>query len=165
MSLGGASMKKIVLAGGCFWGVEAYLEKLAGIIFTKVGYANGQTENPSYEQICSGITGHTEAVWIEYDEEILSLKTLLQSFWHIINPTLLNRQGPDIGNQYRTGIYYLDANDLPILEASRAHEQEKIDRPIVTEIEALKVFYDAGEYHQKYLQKNPNGYCHIDLSK
>jgi len=165
ISLGGVSMKKIVLAAGFFWGVEAYLEKLLGVSFTKVGYANGQTKNPSYQEICRGITGHAEAVWIEYDEEILSLETLLQSFWHIINPTLLNRQGPDIGSQYRTGIYYIDSHDLPILKASRTQEQEKIDRPIVTEIEALKVFYDAEEYHQKYLQKNPNGYCHIDLSK
>ena len=158
-------MKKIILAGGCFWGVEAYLEKLAGVTFTKVGYANGQTENPSYEQICRGITGHTEAVWIEYNEEILSLDRLLQSFWHIIDPTLLNHQGVDIGHQYRTGIYYTDPTDLSILEASRAKEQEKNDRLIVTEIEALTVFYDAEKEHQKYLQKNPNGYCHIDLSK
>jgi peptide-methionine (S)-S-oxide reductase len=157
-------MKKIILAGGCFWGVEAYMEKLAGVTFTKVGYANGQTKNPSYEQICSGITGHAEAVWLEYDEEILSLKLLLQSFWHIIDPTLLNRQGPDIGHQYRTGLYYTDPADLPILKASLAKEQEKTDRPIVTEIKALQVFYDAEEYHQKYLKKNPNGYCHIDLS-
>ncbi len=158
-------MKKIVIAGGCFWGVEAYLEKLAGVTFTKVGYANGKTENPSYDQVCSGITGHTEAVWIEYDEEILSLERLLQSFWHIIDPTLLNRQGPDIGHQYRTGLYYTDITDLALLEASREREQLNHQRPIVTEIEMLNVFYDAEEDHQKYLQKNPNGYCHIDLSK
>lgn len=157
-------MKKIVIAGGCFWGVEAYMERLAGVAFTKVGYANGLTENPTYEEVCRGTTGHVEAVWIEYDEEILSLKQLLQSFWHIIDPTLLNRQGPDIGHQYRTGLYYTDSTDRADLEASRAQEQEKHDRPIVTEIKPLAVFYDAEEYHQKYLQKNPNGYCHIDLS-
>ena len=157
-------MKKIVIAGGCFWGVEAYMERLAGVTFTKVGYANGLTENPTYEEVCRGTTGHVEAVWIEYDEEILSLKQLLQSFWHIIDPTLLNRQGPDIGHQYRTGVYYTDPNDRADLEASKKKEQEKYDRPIVTEIKPLAVFYDAEEYHQKYLQKNPNGYCHIDLS-
>lgn len=158
-------MRSIVIAGGCFWGVEAYMEKLAGVTFTKVGYANGKTENPTYDQICSGITGHAEAVWIEYDEEILSLERLLQSFWHIIDPTLLNRQGPDIGHQYRTGLYYTEQSDLPLLEASRKKEQRNHDQPIVTEIEKLNAFYDAEEYHQKYLQKNPNGYCHIDLSK
>lgn len=157
-------MKKIVIAGGCFWGVEAYMERLAGVTFTKVGYANGSTENPTYEEVCRGTTGHVEAVWIEYDEEILSLDQLLVSFWHIIDPTLLNRQGPDIGHQYRTGLYYTDPNDLAALEASKAREQEKHDRPIVTEIEPLTAFYDAEDYHQKYLQKNPNGYCHIDLS-
>lgn len=157
-------MKKIVIAGGCFWGVEAYMERLAGVTFTKVGYANGSTENPTYEEVCRGTTGHVEAVWIEYDEEILSLDQLLVSFWHIIDPTLLNRQGPDIGHQYRTGLYYTDPNDLAALEASKAREQEKHDRPIVTEIEPLTAFYDAEDYHQKYLQKNPSGYCHIDLS-
>lgn len=157
-------MKKIVIAGGCFWGVEAYMERLAGVTFTKVGYANGSTENPTYEEVCRGTTGHVEAVWIEYDEEILSLDQLLVSFWHIIDPTLLNRQGPDIGHQYRTGLYFTDPNDLAALEASKAREQEKHDRPIVTEIEPLTAFYDAEDYHQKYLQKNPNGYCHIDLS-
>ncbi len=157
-------MKKIVIAGGCFWGVEAYMERLAGVTFTKVGYANGSTENPTYEEVCRGTTGHAEAVWIEYDEEILSLDQLLASFWHIIDPTLLNRQGPDIGHQYRTGLYFTEPKDLAVLEASKAKEQKKHDRPIVTEIEPLTAFYDAEDYHQKYLQKNPNGYCHIDLS-
>lgn len=158
-------MKNIVIAGGCFWGVEAYMERLAGVVATKVGYANGHTEHPTYEEVCSGITGHAEAVWIEYDETILSLNQLLKSFWHIIDPTLLNRQGPDIGHQYRTGLYYTDPSDQVLLEASKEKEQEHYARPIVTEIKPLAAFYDAEEYHQKYLQKNPNGYCHIDLSK
>jgi peptide-methionine (S)-S-oxide reductase len=140
------------------------MERLDGISFTKVGYANGQTKDPTYEDVCRGTTGHAEAVWIEYDEDVLSLDRLLASFWHIIDPTLLNRQGGDIGHQYRTGLYFIDPADQTILEASKAREQKAYDRPIVTEIQALTAFYDAEDYHQKYLKKNPNGYCHIDLT-
>ena len=158
-------MKEIVLAGGCFWGVEEYFSRINGVIDTKVGYANGHTKNPTYQEVCTNITGHAEAVYIKYDEDILSLEELLNRFWKIINPTLINRQGPDIGSQYRTGIYYIDEKDLEIIQKSKAEQQEKYKDPIVTEIETLNVFYDGEEYHQKYLKKNPGGYCHIDLSK
>ncbi len=158
-------MKEIVLAGGCFWGVEEYFSRINGVIDTKVGYANGHTENPTYQEVCTNITGHAEAVYIKYDEDILSLEELLNRFWKIINPTLINRQGPDIGSQYRTGIYYIDEKDLEIIQKSKAEQQEKYKDPIVTEIETLKVFYDGEEYHQEYLKKNPGGYCHIDLGK
>ena len=158
-------MKEIVLAGGCFWGVEEYMSRIPGVIETKVGYTNGTTENPTYEQVCNGTTGHGEAVKVKFDENIISLEELLNKFWHIIDPTLKNRQGPDIGSQYRTGIYYIDKGDLDIIEKTYVQQQEKYEDDIVTEVEPLKVFYDAEEYHQKYLKKNPGGYCHIDLSK
>ena len=157
-------MKEIVLAGGCFWGVEEYMSRIDGIKETTVGYANGTTENPTYEEVCTSITGHAEACYIKYDENILSLEDLLNRFWKIINPTLLNRQGPDIGSQYRTGIYYIDESDLPTIMKTFEEQKIKYDKPIVTEVEPLRVFYEAEEYHQKYLKKNPNGYCHIDLN-
>lgn len=156
-------MKSICLAGGCFWGVEAFLQRQVGVQDTAVGYANGKTENPTYEQVCRENTGHAEAVLVEYDEQQLPLLRLLQKFWSIIDPTVLNRQGPDRGVQYRTGIYYTDAADLELIKQSLADEQGRYQRPIVTEVEPLRNFYPAEEYHQDYLQKNPNGYCHIKL--
>lgn len=156
-------MKEIVVAGGCFWGVEAYMSKIEGVVDTKVGYANGSKKNPTYEEVCTGTTGHAEACYIKYDENIIDLEELLYKYWKIINPTIENRQGPDIGHQYRTGIYYIDEEDLPIILKTLEEEREKYDKPIVTEIEPLKCFYDAEEYHQDYLKKNPGGYCHINL--
>ena len=156
-------MKKIVIAGGCFWGVEAYFKQIDGVITTKVGYANGTSENPTYEYVCKGISGYAEACYIEFDESVFDLEALLERFFRIINPTLLNRQGGDIGHQYRTGVYYMDESDLPTIKDYFLREQVKYDKPIVTEIEALVNFYDAEEYHQDYLTKNPNGYCHINL--
>lgn len=158
------SMKEIVLAGGCFWGVEEYISRVSGIIETKVGYANGTKENPTYEEVCTNTTGHAEAVYIKFDENIISLEDLLNRFWRIIDPTLKNRQGPDIGSQYRTGIYYIDKKDLPIIMKTYNEQKGKYGGKIATEVELLKVFYDAEEYHQKYLKKNPGGYCHIDLN-
>ncbi len=157
-------MKEIYLAGGCFWGVEEYLSRINGVIDTNVGYANGTKENPSYEQVCSGTTGHTETTLIKYDENIISLEELLTNYWKIINPTMLNRQGPDIGSQYRTGIYYTDDSDLDAINKTLKIQQEKYDSEIVTEIMPLNTYYDAEEYHQDYLKKNPGGYCHIDLN-
>ena len=156
-------MKEIVLAGGCFWGVEEYMSRIEGVVETKVGYANGFKENPTYEEVCTGTTGHAEACYILFDESIISLEKLLFRFWKIIEPTWLNRQGGDIGHQYRTGIYYIDEKDIPIIESTLEIEQEKYDKPIVTEVKQLTSFYKAEEYHQKYLKKNPNGYCHINL--
>ena len=157
-------MKKIVLAGGCFWGVEAFISKFDGILETEVGYANGITQNPSYEQVKSAKTGHAEVCSISYDENKVCLEELLNIFWKIIDPTLKDQQGGDIGSQYRTGIFYIDDDDKGVIEKSKNHQQSLYNKPIVTEIEPLKSFYDAEEYHQKYLEKNPNGYCHINLS-
>ena len=157
-------MKSIVFAGGCFWGVEAYFKNIPGVISTKVGYANGYSENPTYEEVCSNSTGFAEACYLEYDETQINLPTLLQTFWKIVDPTIKDRQGHDIGNQYRTGIYYSTEEDLSIINASKNFEQQNYQNAIVTEIAPLLNFYDAEEYHQKYLDKNPNGYCHIPRS-
>lgn len=158
-------MREIYLAGGCFWGVDEYFSRLDGVVETESGYANGDTENPSYEEVCKGTTGYVEAVHIKYDENIIALEEILERFWRIIDPTLLNRQGGDIGNQYRTGIYYVDEEDLEIINKSLEKEKAKYNKPIVTEIEELRSYYPAEEYHQDYLKKNPDGYCHIDMSK
>lgn len=158
-------MKEIYLAGGCFWGVEEYMSRIDGVVDTEVGYANGTKANPTYEEVCTGTTCHAETTYIKYDEKIISLEELLTRFWNIIDPTLLNRQGPDIGNQYRTGIYYVDEEDLYLINKTLEEQKTKYTKPIVTEILPLKSFYKAEEYHQDYLKKNPGGYCHIDLSK
>lgn len=157
-------MKTIAVAGGCFWGVDAYMSKINGIVKTVVGYANGTKNNPTYNEVCGGNTGHAEACLISYDESIISLEKLLNKFWGIIDPTVTNKQGPDIGTQYRSGIYYTDMNDLDIILKTKDVVQSKNNKPIVTEILPLSCFYDAEEYHQKYLQKNPGGYCHINLN-
>ncbi len=143
-------MKRIVLAGGCFWGVEEFFSRIHGVINTEVGYANGRTINPTYEDVCYGNTYFAEVCVIDYDESIISLEEILNKFWGIIDPTALNRQGNDRGSQYRTGVYYVDKLD-----------EEIIRRNI--EKKTLENYYRAEEYHQKYLKKNPNGYCHIKL--
>lgn len=157
-------MKEIYLAGGCFWGVAEYMSRIEGVVYTEVGYANGRRENPSYEQVCTGTTGHAETTLVKYDEKEISLEEILNKFWHIIDPTLSNRQGPDIGSQYRTGIYYSDEEDKDIIEKSFEEESKNYDKALVTEVESLKSYFKAEEYHQDYLKKNPDGYCHIDLN-
>ena len=156
-------MKKIVLAGGCFWGMEAYFKRLKGVIGTEVGYANGRKEAPTYEEVCSHTTGHAEVLYLLYDETILSLDEILRHFWKVIDPTTLNRQGGDVGDQYRSGIYYMSLEDKALVEASKSKEQTKYEKQIVTEVVPLGYYYPAEEYHQKYLDKNPGGYCHIKL--
>lgn len=157
-------MKEIYLAGGCFWGVEEYFSRINGVVDTEVGYANGHTEEPTYKQVCTGITGHTETTYIKYDESKVSLKDLLDRFFRIIDPTLLNRQGGDIGSQYRTGIYYTDEKDIDPIEEVIREKQKGYSKKIVTEVMPLKKYYPAEDYHQDYLRKNPGGYCHIDMS-
>ncbi|MCD5414450.1 MAG: peptide-methionine (S)-S-oxide reductase MsrA [Clostridiales bacterium] len=156
-------MKKIVFAAGCFWGVEAYFKKINGILFVKVGYSNGRKDYPTYEEVCSGQTGHAETCYLEYDEAVISLSALLELYWKIVDPTVIDRQGPDVGSHYRTGIYYYDEVDYSVITSSKDAEQSKYELPIVTEIMPLKVFWDAEEYHQDYLDKNPSGYCHISF--
>lgn len=153
--------KEIYLAGGCFWGVEKYLKSISGVIHTDVGYANGKTENPTYEEVCYQDTGHAETVKVQYDPKIISLSHILQLYFHVINPTSINRQGNDVGSQYRTGIYYIDPKDQPIIMKNINDLQRKYDKPIAIEVKPLENFYLAEEYHQDYLDKNPTGYCHI----
>ncbi|NLC95683.1 MAG: peptide-methionine (S)-S-oxide reductase MsrA [Bacilli bacterium] len=157
-------MKKIVLAGGCFWGVEAYYQRLKGVEKTRVGYANGKIPNPTYEQVKTGETNFVEAVEIYYDENIISFRTILEHLFRFIDPISLNRQGGDIGTQYRTGIYYEDEESHQEALKFIQEKQAEYDKPIVVEVKSLENFYEAEEYHQKYLDKNPYGYCHVDLS-
>ncbi|MGE5678217.1 MAG: peptide-methionine (R)-S-oxide reductase MsrB [Pseudomonadota bacterium] len=154
--------KEIWFAGGCFWGVQEYFSRMVGVVETSVGYANGKTENPTYHDIPK--TGHAETVYIRYDSESIGLNELMGYYFSIIDPTVKNRQGNDIGAQYRTGIYYTDEEDRKIIEGFIAKEQKKYGKPIVTEVTRLEHYYPAEEYHQDYLKKNPNGYCHIDFS-
>jgi len=156
-------IKQIYLAAGCFWGTEAYFSKLKGVVLTQCGYANGDTENPSYEDVCHKNTGHAETVLVEYDPSVVSLEKFLTEFFRIIDPTIKNRQGHDIGTQYRSGIYYPDETDEAAIRGYVAGKQKEYAKPIVTEVSPLKNFYPAEEYHQHYLDKNPGGYCHVDL--
>jgi len=159
----GRDLREIWLAGGCFWGVGAFISRLPGVAGVSVGYANGRTENPTYRDVCSHRTGFAETAQIYYDPALISLKSLLEEYFRIIDPTSLNCQGHDCGDQYRTGIYYRDPADLPVIQAVLAAEQKKYDRPVVTEVETLRNFYPAEEEHQNYLEKNPGGYCHVNL--
>ena len=155
---------EIYLAGGCFWGVEKYFSLLPGVIKTSVGYANGHIENPTYKMVCDTDTGHAETIHVVYDSGQTSLEDLLEEYYKIIDPTALNRQGPDIGTQYRTGIYYTDPGDCETIARSLDILQKRHEEPVVVENLPLEVYYLAEEYHQKYLDKNPNGYCHISPS-
>ena len=157
-------LREIHLAGGCFWGVEAYFERLPGVYDVTSGYANGTTENPTYEDVLYKDTGHAETVHVLYDPSKVDLTTLLVYYFKIIDPTSLNKQGNDRGTQYRTGIYYTNPDDLETIEAVVEEEQKKYDKPLVVEITPLENYTLAEDYHQDYLEKNPNGYCHIDLS-
>jgi len=157
-------IKEIYLAGGCFWGVEEYFARIDGVIDSVSGYANGSFDNPSYENVCSN-SGHAETVHITYDSTKVSLNTLLKYYFRIIDPTSVNKQGNDSGVQYRTGIYYQNDEDKQIALNAIKEEQKKYSKPIVIEVEKLKRFDKAEEYHQDYLKKNPNGYCHINLNK
>lgn len=160
-----AIQKVIYLAGGCFWGTEKYLEDINGIIETEVGYANGNTENPTYEEVCHNNTGHSETVKVIYDDSVISLSFLLELYYDAINPVSRNRQGGDIGTQYRTGIYFVDRNDEPVIKESIRDLQKKYTEKIAIEVQPLLNYYKAEEYHQKYLDKNPHGYCHIGTDK
>lgn len=152
--------KVLYLAGGCFWGLEKALSFLDGIISTRVGYANGNTVSPTYEAVCSDKTGFKETVEVIYDADILPLTKLIEAYFICIDPTVKNRQGNDNGSQYQTGIYYLQKGDKEILEEIINNKKQDYEEFYV-ELEPLLNFYDGEEYHQKYLDKNPQGYCHI----
>ncbi len=153
-------MSTIYLAGGCFWGMQKFFDQFDGVTATEVGYANGPDRAPSYEEVC-GDSGHAETVRIEYDDSAVSLSELLKYYFMVIDPLSVNRQGHDEGIQYRTGIYYTDPAQLPEIEAVYRAEEEKAGAKLAVELEPLRNFFSAEEYHQKYLDKNPGGYCHI----
>ncbi|AQU78347.1 MULTISPECIES: peptide-methionine (S)-S-oxide reductase MsrA [Planococcus] len=156
-------LQDIYLAGGCFWGVEAYMARVYGVYDVTSGYANGNTENPTYEEVIRENTGHAETVHVRYDPERVDLEKLLGHYFMIIDPTLLNQQGNDRGEQYRTGIYYENEDDRAVIDKVFAAQKERYDEPIVTEVELLDNYYLAEEYHQDYLEKNPDGYCHVEF--
>lgn len=157
--------KIIYLAGGCFWGVQRYFDQVVGVEKTSVGYANSNIIKPSYELVCSGKTNATEAIELIYDDKKITLEEILNRFFSIIDPTLLNRQGNDRGTQYRSGIYTQELKTLEHIKVFVKKIQVCYDKPIQTEVSELFNYYLAEEYHQQYLLKNPQGYCHIDLSK
>jgi peptide methionine sulfoxide reductase msrA/msrB len=153
------------LQAAAFVGTESIFRLFGAILQTQVGYANGNTENPTYEEVCHNNTGHAETVKVIYDPEILTLEFLLELYYDSIDPVSVNRQGGDAGTQYRTGIYYVDDADRPRIERSITNLQKRYKEPVAIEVEPLRNFYPAEEYHQKYLDKNPNGYCHIPRAK
>lgn len=152
--------KTIFIAGGCFWGVEAYYQRLKGVISTTVGYANGNTINPKYEDLKAHIASHAETLKLEYDDSIISLEKILEHFLRFVDPYSIDKQGHDIGHQYRSGVYYQDIKDRDaILNYFKTH----LENNYKIEVMPLLNFYDAEEYHQDYLIKNPSGYCHVNL--
>ncbi len=152
--------KTIYLAGGCFWGVEHYFKQLKGITNTTVGYANGDKENPTYEEVKAHLATHAETVKIDYDNEIISLDKILEHFLRFVDPYSVDQQAHDIGHQYRSGVYYLDSNDFNVI---KGYFDTHLNKNYKIEILPLKNFYLAEEYHQDYLDKNPTGYCHVNL--
>ena len=166
-------MREIYLAGGCYWGVEKYIGNIKGVLETTVGFANGDTEHPTYEQVRYHNTGHAETVKVVYDEAQLPLSALLNLFYLIIDPTSVDKQGEDEGHQYRTGIYFTESEDEAVIRASLQQLEEKLRQEsadgaqpqLAIEACPLIHFYDAEEYHQKYLDKNPGGYCHVPIAQ
>ncbi|MGP1505679.1 MAG: peptide-methionine (S)-S-oxide reductase MsrA [Eggerthia catenaformis] len=155
--------KIIYMAGGCFWGLDAYLRQIKGVLYTESGYANGKTDYTDYSHVKE--TDHTETVKVIYDDSLVSLKDLLSYYLRVVDPTSINKQGADKGRQYRTGIYFIDQDDENIINERLNKESLLYSKPIVIEVKPLKNYITAEEYHQNYLEKNPQGYCHIDLTR
>lgn len=150
-----------MFAAGCFWGVEQYFRAIPGVLDAAVGYSGGKTQSPTYEQVCTGRTGHAEVVHVTYDLEKITYRQLLNHFWQMHNPTTPNRQGPDIGTQYRSAIFYYDSEQRDQAMDSMRELASRLDRAIVTEISPAGIFWRAEEYHQHYFKKNPGRGCHI----
>ncbi len=157
-------MDTIYLAGGCFWGTQHYISRFEGVLETESGYANGHVQEPTYQQVYTDDTGHVECVKVLYDPDVISLATLCRLFFKSIDPLLVNRQGEDVGTRYRTGIYWVAEADRHVIEDIFAEIQNKQKRPLAVEVSPLECFYTAEEYHQQYLVKNPDGYCHLSSS-
>jgi methionine-S-sulfoxide reductase len=154
-------MEKAIFAAGCFWGVQFYFDEVPGVVKTTVGYTGGHTENPTYEEVCTHTTGHAEAVLVEFDPTKVSYEVLVKQFFHMHDPTQLNRQGPDVGDSYRSAIFYFSDEQKNTAEKVRDSAQVDLKRPIVTQIVAAGPFYDAEDYHQKFAEKTGRGMCHI----
>ena len=157
-------VEKATFAAGCFWGVEAAFWKVPGVRQTTVGYTGGHTEHPTYKQVCSDTTGHAEAVLVEYDPAEVSYEQLLEVFWNEHDPTTLNRQGPDVGSQYRSAVFFHTPGQEAAAKASRDAHQQKLSRPIVTEITPASTFWRAEEYHQRYFEKQGIASCPLPAS-
>ena len=156
--------KTIYLAGGCFWGMERAMQMLDGIVSTKVGYANGHTDDPTYKEVCTDTTGYRETVKVVYESKKISMRKIIDAFFICIDPTQANRQKEDVGSQYQTGVYYDNEGDLPLLR--KIFEEKKAScSEFHVELKSLERFYDAEDYHQNYLINNPNGYCHVSLEE
>lgn len=153
-------MQKAIFAAGCFWGVQYYFDQEPGVTKSTVGYTSGHTKNPTYEEVCSHTTGHAEALELEFDQDKVSYETLVKQFFRMHDPTQLNRQGPDIGDSYRSGIYYLNDEQKKIAEAIKQVAQKDFEQPIVTEIKPAGPFYEAEDYHQKFAERTGRGMCH-----
>ncbi len=155
------SAHKAIFAAGCFWGVQYYFDQVPGVVRTTVGYTGGHTRNPSYEEVCSHTTGHAEATEIEFDPARISYETLVRQFFRLHDPTQLNRQGPDVGDSYRSAIFYFGSEQKQIAEKVRAEIQPHLGKPIMTQITPASKFYVAEEYHQKFTEKNGYGFCRV----
>ena len=156
-------MEKATFGAGCFWGVEADFRKIDGVTKSKVGYLGGTLVNPTYEQVCTDTTGHAEVVQIEFDPALVVYDDLLDLFWKIHDPTQLNRQGPDVGTQYRSAIFFNSPEQERLARASKERAQDRFSRPIVTEITEASDFYPAEDYHQRYLEKRGLASCTVTL--
>lgn len=152
---------KAIFAAGCFWGVQYYFDQIPGVTNTTVGYTGGTTENPTYEEVCTHSTGHAEAVEVVFDENVVSYETLVKHFFRLHDPTQLNRQGPDVGDQYRSAIFLTDASQRTVAEKVMTDLSVNYEQPIVTQIVPASVFYAAEDYHQKYAERTGRGMCHI----
>lgn len=150
-----------VFAAGCFWGVQYYFDQVPGVLETTVGYTGGRTDNPTYETVCNTDTGHAEAVKVVFNPEVVSYETLLKHFFRMHNPTQLNRQGLDIGTQYRSVIFYHDEKQEKLAEAAKQQAQKQWDKPIATKVSKAKTFWEAEDYHQKFTERTGRGMCHV----
>jgi methionine-S-sulfoxide reductase len=154
-------MQQAIFAAGCFWGVQYYFDQVPGVVSTTVGYTGGTTEDPTYEEVCTHTTGHAEAVLVEFDEGKVSYETLVRQFFRMHDPTQLNRQGPDIGDSYRSAIFYVTDDQKEIAEKVMAELVPQYKQPIVTVIEQAGPFYEAEDFHQKFTERTGHGACHV----
>jgi methionine-S-sulfoxide reductase len=152
---------KATFAAGCFWGVQFYFDQVPGVVSSRVGYTGGHTENPTYEEVCTHTTGHAEATELTFNPAKVSYETLVKQFFHMHDPTQLNRQGPDVGDSYRSAIFYHDDEQKNIAERVMQQQQKELDKPIVTQIVPVAEFYEAEAYHQKFTERTGQGMCHV----